>query len=354
VPSQLEAVIAKATAKSPSLRYAGASEMKQDIETGQVPSVATPLSPNGTVVLPQGVTEHATVLRAEPFVAQAPLQQGAYAQPYAAIPAETHKKKKGLWIGIGAGALAVIIVAVVVVVVLMTSGKVSLTIEEPSSGQSVSASTMHIKVKVSDPGAVDKVEVYVDNQKKGTLDSPSFKGDVEAGAGGPHDLRVSAYKGESQVGDSKTVSYEMKAGPDTGATDDRAAIGSLIENWRGSWQSHNINSYLALYSQSFNSGPVNVDTFKNKSFAEWAGMKTNQFQTQSPASVTVENLNINVRGDEAATAFYSTYTGGDYHDAGTYRIEFKKEQGSWKIISEQWRNATEGTAPPGPFLTQIP
>jgi len=107
VPSNLEAVIAGATAKNPGARYPDASRMKEDIETGAAPRPASaPASHDGTV------------LRGEP-VSMAMPPSAAVPTPALTAPA---KKKTGLLIGLIGGGVALAALAAVVVVLLL-SGK---------------------------------------------------------------------------------------------------------------------------------------------------------------------------------------------------------------------------------------
>lgn len=71
---------------------------------------------------------------------------------------------------------------------------------------------------------------------------------------------------------------------------------------------------------------------------------------QALPQITVKNLHIVVEGDKAVATFQSAYRSPKYSDYGSYRLEFVKESGPWKIVSEQW---VESPIPPGPHIVGI-
>ena len=204
VPPTLEAVIARATAKSPSARYPDASEMKRDIETDSAPETAP--------VTGQPAGGEGTVLRA------APIQQ--VMPPAAAVPTPTPVrpgKNTALWIGAGAGALLVA-AAAAVVLVLVLKGGVGLAIQSPRPGESV-ASPMKVSLSVSDPSRVDRISLSLDGEDVGTVKPAATCGEeIDPGGEGEHELRVTAYSSAGKVLSNGAVKYRASGGDSAGGT----------------------------------------------------------------------------------------------------------------------------------------
>jgi serine/threonine protein kinase len=133
VPSNLEAVIAKATAKSPTMRYASAAEMRADLESGTSPAMPA-----------QQVSHDGTVLRAAAMSQDMP---GSAYTPAPAAAAPTPKKKTAVIVGVASG--AVVLAAVIVVVTILLVGSVS------NSGSKKKDTSGTTSTKPSEPAASD-------------------------------------------------------------------------------------------------------------------------------------------------------------------------------------------------------
>jgi tRNA A-37 threonylcarbamoyl transferase component Bud32 len=198
VPPNLEAVIARATAKNPAARYGSASEMRQDIESGATPETASMPSAEGTML------RGAPLEQAMPPAAMAPSPSLA-AQP-------EKKKHTGLWVGIGAGALLLVAaVVVVVVLVIVPMLKFSLSIKSPTARAKVS-NPMHVAISVSDPSKVDRVELYVDGTEQKSLTASPYEADLDPGPAGERELRASAYNQTGAVLADVTTKYQSEGG----------------------------------------------------------------------------------------------------------------------------------------------
>lgn len=192
VPDNLEAVIAKATSKSPSARYTSAREMRQDIETGASPVTApAPAAPEGTV------------LRAAPLAEAMP--------PAAVIPAPApspQKKKTGLVVGIAAGVFLLVVAALVVAIVLvLTGGRVSIkSVKTKPSG-----SGLKVALDITNPKKVGKVEFSIDNENRGVVQSPPFdEAEVDTtGFTGNRTLGVFAYDSSGVLLAQKEIDIDI-------------------------------------------------------------------------------------------------------------------------------------------------
>jgi len=201
VPPNLEAVIARATAKNPAARYSSASEMRQDIESGAAPETASMPSAEGTM------------LRGAPLEQAMPPSAMAPSPSLAAQPEK--KKHTGLWVGIGAGALLLVAgVVVLVFLVIIPMLKFSLSIKSPTARAKVS-NPMHVAISVSDPSKVERVELYVDGTQQKSLTATPYEADLDPGPAGERELRASAYNTAGAVLADVTTRYQSEGGGGT-------------------------------------------------------------------------------------------------------------------------------------------
>jgi len=136
---------------------------------------------------------------------------------------------------------------------------------------------------------------------------------------------------------------------DTVAAEEQG-VRDVIIGWKTTEETHDLNRYLSLYSQSFNSGPINLERYRNRTYPEWVQLRSSSFGSQNLPSMQLGNVTVSVKSDQASAVFPSSYQSGGYSSYGTNRLEFRKENGAWKIISEQWQ---DGTAPPSPFMVSF-
>jgi len=207
IPPNLEAVIARATQKNAALRYASASEMKADIQSGAMPPAPEERSAHdGTVLRPAGVAGY-----------QAP------PVPVRAAGRTDSGKKVGIVIGAVGGALVLAGVAVALLL-LFTRGP-ALNLVSPRSGRVTSP--VDVKVDVKDPSRVARVEVSVDNEVRETLEKAPFETSVKTGAG-THSITVSAYDKGNRVLGARTVTVEAEEDPAAEEQDLTGMLASVL------------------------------------------------------------------------------------------------------------------------------
>jgi len=239
--------------------------------------------------------------------------------------------------------VAGVAVVMLFLLVWIPSGKVSVTITSPNETDVTNPVTIRLDVK--NPSKVGKIDIAVDSTVQKTLESPPYEAQVNTGSGS-HTILVTAYGKDNAMLATSDMKIEAKV--DMVAADEQAIRG-IINTWETSEETHNISQYLPLYSQSFNSGPVNIERFRSKTYPEWVQIRTENFSSQILPSMQLGNITLTVKGDQASAVFPSSYqsTSPSY---GTNRLEFRKENGIWKIISEQWQ---DGTAIPAPFMVSF-
>jgi beta-lactam-binding protein with PASTA domain len=162
IPFSLEAVIAKATAKSRLVRYDSAAEMMADIEAGRAPVIAG-----------QPVDQTDTVLRTlpVPVVAQQAVPVASAAADASGQPASVSRKNTRKRAILGAGALASILLALAIILLLVPLH--SAVVKVPGV---VGESETDAKAALEEAGFKAKVLYKADNSKpKGTVLSQSSK-----------------------------------------------------------------------------------------------------------------------------------------------------------------------------------
>lgn len=238
VPPVLEAVIAKATAKNPSGRYASAASMKSDVESGKAPPLASPAA-----------SHDGTLLRSGSVVMPVPA-------PGAVLPGSRPKEAKSrtvMW-GVIGGAGALVIIGVVLGVVLLAGGGVSLKILSPKTGETLSSADVRVELDVKKSDKVARVDLYLDGTKQKTLEGQAASADLRAGSAGTHELKATAYGDNGALLAEASSSFKTAPGS-TGQTGDFKADLTARINEAGS-----LNGRIAQYASRINS-EVNFNAF---------------------------------------------------------------------------------------------
>lgn len=121
-----------------------------------------------------------------------------------------------------------------------------------------------------------------------------------------------------------------------GAKGDLDIVVELIERWKGSIERKGLEYYLARYGNP--------------------SQKTEGLQGKEGHSprldITIEDMRIFDRDDGSiATTFLRRAKAGKYHDVGVGTLNFKREDGGWKINGEEWYPLPENAFPGGNAYT---
>jgi len=121
-----------------------------------------------------------------------------------------------------------------------------------------------------------------------------------------------------------------------GAKGDLDIVVELIERWKGSIERKGLEYYLARYGNP--------------------SQKTEGLQGKEGHSprldITIEDMRIFDRDDGSiATTFLRRAKAGKYHDVGVGTLNFKREDGGWKINGEEWYPLPENVFPGGNAYT---
>ncbi|HEY5530523.1 MAG TPA: protein kinase [Candidatus Anoxymicrobiaceae bacterium] len=166
VPPNLEAVIARATAKNPAARYSSARLMEDDIRSGTIPEPSSqPTAHDGTVIR---APHDGTVIRAPHDGTTLRARPAGEAMPAAAmvpgVPGTTQppkKKRTALWVGIGSAGVLVIAAIVVGVILLVGAISDNGTGGEKGGGKTTGGTT-GTQTGTQEPAASD-ITGYVSN-----------------------------------------------------------------------------------------------------------------------------------------------------------------------------------------------
>jgi len=126
----------------------------------------------------------------------------------------------------------------------------------------------------------------------------------------------------------KIVAEEFQPKDGSGFT--RAHVNSFLLDWKKSWESQDINSYISLYD----------DTFKTRGMdkAVWENDKSGKFEKLNLIKVEIEDIRYTaVSPISYKVEFIQTYRGDNYSDKGIKTLRLKGCPGDFKIISERWR-----------------
>ena len=106
-------------------------------------------------------------------------------------------------------------------------------------------------------------------------------------------------------------------------------VRALISDWADSWQEKNIDRYMSYYSRNFRSGGLD--------YSGWQDKKARLFKKSESPSLKVSDLWVFIEGNHASASFIQHYWDANYADVGEKTINLVKDDGKWKIISEEWR-----------------
>ncbi|MCB1910220.1 MAG: TolC family outer membrane protein [Rhodocyclaceae bacterium] len=108
-----------------------------------------------------------------------------------------------------------------------------------------------------------------------------------------------------------------------------AGVETRVQAWAAAWSARDVGAYLDFYSSRFDPGG-------DLSRASWESMRRRLVGRAGPISVRVDDLVVRPAGpDRAIAEFRQDYASADYRDAVTKRLEWGREGGQWRILSER-------------------
>ncbi|MFP5482216.1 MAG: TRAP transporter large permease subunit, partial [Gammaproteobacteria bacterium] len=105
-------------------------------------------------------------------------------------------------------------------------------------------------------------------------------------------------------------------------------VTEVVSNWAAAWSARDVEGYLSFYSSSFElPGAL--------SRAQWESQRRARIANKSSIEVDISNLNVQINGEEATAEFDQSYKADKYSDNVRKTLRLKKEDGRWKIVTEQ-------------------
>ena len=108
-----------------------------------------------------------------------------------------------------------------------------------------------------------------------------------------------------------------------------AGLEERVEAWAAAWSARDVCAYLDFYSARF-------DPDGDHTRASWESMRRRLVGKPGPISVRVDDLEIRSQGpDRAIAEFRQRYSSTDYRDVVVKHLEWVREGGQWRILSER-------------------
>ena len=140
-----------------------------------------------------------------------------------------------------------------------------------------------------------------------------------------------------RLGDTPIVVVERLTGvPVASVAADAAAMRAFVERWRGSWESKDMDGYLALYAPDF--------LAEGRDLRSWNRHKRDLARNEGERRIGVADLAVLREKDRWWVSFRQEYAAAGHRDVGRKTL-FVRGAGpaAWRIVSETWR------AGDGPF-----
>jgi len=107
------------------------------------------------------------------------------------------------------------------------------------------------------------------------------------------------------------------------------AVGEVVQAWADAWSGQRVEYYLWFYARGF--APPN-----GASRSAWEAYRRERLEAPSSIQVTLEKLSEQSLDDNrTSVTFEQAYRAGSYGDRVLKTLVMVREDGSWKILSEQ-------------------
>ncbi|MGB5218472.1 MAG: ankyrin repeat domain-containing protein [Smithella sp.] len=103
-------------------------------------------------------------------------------------------------------------------------------------------------------------------------------------------------------------------------------VRNLVNIWLTSWQSGDMKTYRSCYAPEFKSKGMNLDA--------WVSNKVNVREKSKNISISIDDLQISVDGNNATAMFTQSYNSSISMSSGKKKLELRKINNEWKINRE--------------------
>jgi murein L,D-transpeptidase YafK len=106
-------------------------------------------------------------------------------------------------------------------------------------------------------------------------------------------------------------------------------VGTIIYAWANAWKEKDFDTYMSFYSPEFQSGKFDYN--------QWMKKKSKVFKRRGIISLEVFYLGIFIKNNHAYVSFIQKYEDVHLADIGEKKMVLVQSQGTWKIVSEEWK-----------------
>lgn len=117
------------------------------------------------------------------------------------------------------------------------------------------------------------------------------------------------------------------AEPKASVAKEAAEVESAVKAWVTAWEKQDMQGYLDAYSEKF--APAN-----GASLAKWKEDRRVRIVGKNGISISLQNIQVSVKGDEATAKFRQNYVAGSLNTTTRKTLSMRHERGGWRIVRE--------------------
>ena len=121
-----------------------------------------------------------------------------------------------------------------------------------------------------------------------------------------------------------------KSGKEGNVSSEERILVRFLNRWILSWENKNIDLYMSCYSKKFSS--------RNMDWKEWKSYKVKANKANKTIKVFVGRTKTEINDSKAEVTFIQKYVSDNYTDYGLKKLKIQREEGSWKILAEEWES----------------
>lgn len=110
---------------------------------------------------------------------------------------------------------------------------------------------------------------------------------------------------------------------------EHASIRTAVFAWADAWSRQDVDAYLAAYTPGF--APASL------SHARWKAQRTQRIKDKSAIQVSIKNLDIQMKGQQAIARFEQVYRADQVQQTGPKTLVLEQLDGQWRIAKEDMR-----------------
>ena len=130
------------------------------------------------------------------------------------------------------------------------------------------------------------------------------------------------------VEESKELPLKEREHLKTIKSAEKDEVQKFIMDWKNYWESKDLENYMRCYSRDF--------TSKGMDWEQWKSYNRQRNEKYHQISLAFNEIQIALEDNRALVSFEQYYQSDDSADHGMKSLILKRENGSWKILDEQW------------------